>query len=212
MKLREILTTQIVRHVHEIVEKENPETVESLIILVQEKYGLSRKEIMDIVCRAELHFTTHPTRSSDFQDYVFSANARWYWFTISLSVLTAAIVLVLPEISPIVYFRFLLGSVFVLWMPGYVFVKSLFPQKKLEELERIALSLGTSVALVPMSVLVLHYTPWGIRTGSVITMLLILTLVFSTLAIYREREVSAISGKRAAEHSAKARNTEAIQA
>jgi uncharacterized membrane protein len=52
----------------------------------------------------------------------------------------------------------------VLFFPGYVFITALFPEKKeLDNLERLALSLGLSIAIVPLIGLLLNYTPWGIR-------------------------------------------------
>lgn len=186
MKLQKTPLTQADRYVREIAKKEHPETVERLVRLVQQKYGLSEEEIMNIVQRPGLRLAMHPTRRLDLKHYVVTANARWYWLIIALSLLTVTVVLILPEIDPVVYLRYVLGSVFVLWMPGYCLVKSLFPGGRLEKLELVALSLGTSILLVPMVAFVLHYTPWGIRTDTVTTLLLTLTLAFSTLAIFRE--------------------------
>ena len=57
-----------------------------------------------------------------------------------------------------VYARYLLGSLFVLFLPGYTFIKALFPAKQLDSIERTALSIGMSLALVPMIGLLLNYT------------------------------------------------------
>ena len=101
----------------------------------------------------------------------------------------------IPEDAyPIVYVRYVLGSVFVLWFPGYAFIKALFPTQVpiplgtegLDNIERAALSAGMSIALVPLTGLFLNYTPWGIRTTPVTLSLLALTLIFATVAIIRE--------------------------
>ena len=144
---------------------------------------------MDNVYHAGLRFTKQPRPVAvDLKNYLVTTNARWYWFIIALCMLTATVVLILPEINPIVYIRYLLGSVFVLWIPGYCVVKNFFPGKKLEKSELIAMSLGISIVLVPMMAFVLHYTPWGIKTASVTIVILLLTLALSTLAIFREHE------------------------
>ena len=85
-----------------------------------------------------------------------------------------------------------LGLAFVLFVPGYVFIAALFPeagesptvedegtgtgsgndsdsivpglgQSGIDGIERLALSIGLSVAIVPLIGLVLNFTPWGIR-------------------------------------------------
>jgi uncharacterized membrane protein len=72
----------------------------------------------------------------------------------------------------------------VLYLPGYAFIKALFPTKVpiplgtegLDNIERIALSAGMSIALVSITGLFLNYTPWGIRTTPVTLSLLALTI------------------------------------
>jgi len=58
----------------------------------------------------------------------------------------------------------LLAIFFVLFVPGYVLVAALFPGgQEIDWIERIALSFGLSIAVVPLLGLVLNFTPWGIR-------------------------------------------------
>ena len=99
------------------------------------------------------------------------------------------LVFTIPENAfPLVYARYILGSIFVLWLPGYALIKALFPEKELENIERIALSIGMSIALVPIIGLLLNYTPWGIRLTPITISLLALTLTFATAAIIREHK------------------------
>ena len=79
-----------------------------------------------------------------------------------------------------------LGLAFVLFFPGYVFITALFPNRKeLDNLERLALSFGLSIAIVPLIGLGLNYTPWGIRLIPILISLTIFNLIFGILAIYR---------------------------
>lgn len=60
--------------------------------------------------------------------------------------------------------RIVLGLAFVLLVPGYVLVAALFPSRKdLDWVERAALSVGLSIAVVPLLGLLLNFSPWGIR-------------------------------------------------
>jgi len=61
-------------------------------------------------------------------------------------------------------------------------------KRKLDNIERIALSIGMSLALVPLVGLLLNYTPWGIRLTPITISLLALTLILSTAAIIREHQ------------------------
>jgi len=89
-----------------------------------------------------------------------------------------------------------LGAIFVLFLPGYTFIRALFPEKELDNIERTALSMGMSLALVPITGLILNYTPWGIRTTPVTLSLLALTTIFATAAITREHQTKTKQNQR----------------
>ena len=82
--------------------------------------------------------------------------------------------------------RIALGLALVLFFPGYALVAGLFPRRRdLEAVERIALSLGGSLAVVPLIGLGLNYTPWGIHLYSMLTSLLVFTILAAAVALYR---------------------------
>jgi len=85
--------------------------------------------------------------------------------------------------------RLILGIPFILIIPGYVLVAALFPFKKHGEgigiIERIALSLGISVAIVPLIGLALNFSPWGIRLQPILTLLIIFIFSIDSIAILR---------------------------
>ena len=47
-----------------------------------------------------------------------------------------------------------------------------------------------SLALVPLTGLLLNYTPWGIRLTPITISLLALTLTLATIAFYREKNAA----------------------
>ena len=82
--------------------------------------------------------------------------------------------------------RIVLGLLLVLFLPGYSLIAALFPGKDdLDGIERIALSFGLSIAVVPLLGLVLNYTPFGIRLVPVLTVLLIFTVSLAVVAYVR---------------------------
>ena len=65
--------------------------------------------------------------------------------------------------------RIILGLPFILFLPGYTLTAALFPRRTdLGSIERVALSFGLSIAVVPLIGLILNYTPWGIRLPSLL--------------------------------------------
>jgi hypothetical protein len=180
-----------------------PESVKQLVNLVKEKTSASEQKIIECISQLqsegkitlEEKITPPPHNFGTF----IKTNAYWYWITIILNIATALTVFMIPEDAyPIVYVRYVLGSVFVLWFPGYTFIKALFPtqvpiktsSENLDSIERIVLSAGMNLALVPLTGLFLNYTPWGIRTTPVTLSLLILTLIFATAAVIREHQIN----------------------
>jgi uncharacterized membrane protein len=82
--------------------------------------------------------------------------------------------------------RTILGIPMVLFVPGYVLVTALFPKKDdLDSIERIALSFGLSIAVVPLIGLGLNYTPFGIRLIPILVTLSIYIAIMTIASIYR---------------------------
>ncbi len=101
-------------------------------------------------------------------------------------VLAAATILftLTPLESPAL--RIPLGLAMVLIVPGYALIAALFPRRTdLDSIERIALSFGLSIAVVPLIGLGLNYTPWGIRLTPVVISLAIFTVSMSVAAHLR---------------------------
>ena len=82
--------------------------------------------------------------------------------------------------------RIPLGLMMVLFVPGYALIAALFPKKDdLEGIERVALSFGLSIAVVPLIGLALNYTPWGIRLTPVVISLALFTTIMAAAAYWR---------------------------
>jgi uncharacterized membrane protein len=56
----------------------------------------------------------------------------------------------------------------------------------LEGLERVALSIGLSLAVVPLIGLVLNYTPWGIRLEPITASLALFTEIMALVSLVRK--------------------------
>jgi uncharacterized membrane protein len=101
--------------------------------------------------------------------------------------LTLIVAIVAVPDSPL---RTVLGIPFVLFFPGYTLISALFPAKPdLGGIERIALSIGLSLAVVPLVGLGLNYTPWGIRLVPIMTSLFLFTALLSLMTLYRRQKL-----------------------
>ena len=105
---------------------------------------------------------------------------------IILSALLAVVIIMLP--SDVL--RIILGLPFLLFFPGYTLIASLFVKKAdLDGIERFALSLGLSIAVVPLLGLALNYMPWGIRLYPVLIVVFLFILAMSIVAWARRNRL-----------------------
>jgi uncharacterized membrane protein len=83
--------------------------------------------------------------------------------------------------------RAALGLLLILFFPGYVLASILYPRLgQLSGVERIALSVALSVALIPLLGLALHFTPWGIQPTPIVV-ILSLWILTGALVAWRQR-------------------------
>lgn len=104
---------------------------------------------------------------------------------IAFVVISVAFIVVPPlNATPL---RIIVGFPLVLFLPGYSLICALFPKKnEMNGMERIALSIGLSIAVVVIIGLVLSYTPWGIRLGPILVAISTFTLVLAAVTTARK--------------------------
>ena len=87
--------------------------------------------------------------------------------------------------------RIILGIPFLLFFPGYTLMAALFTKKEgMGGIERVALSFGLSIAVVPLIGLILNYTPWGIRLEPILYSVASFILITSIIAWLRRRRLT----------------------
>jgi len=184
-----------------VIGNDHPETLEEAVALACSGFPDcdGNGDIIDRILRLENAgeiFLEKPPAvvPSSLTGFFLSGWTVWFWVVFSVAVATTVMVFAVPETAfPLVYARYLFGSIFMLFLPGFSIIKALFGRKELDNIERLALSVGLSLALVPLAGLLLNYTPWGIRTTPVTLSLLALTLVFACAAVARDYGVRRVS-------------------
>jgi len=111
-----------------------------------------------------------------------SVTDRWFVLVIALVLAAILSIYAFPEHGIFVYLRYVLGVPFVLYLPGYSLTMVLFEKRKLEVLERIALSMTFSMVLASITGIMLNYSPWGIKLDPIVGSLSALTIAFSLMA------------------------------
>ncbi|WP_276253322.1 DUF1616 domain-containing protein [Halomontanus rarus] len=107
--------------------------------------------------------------------------------------------------------RVIFSIIFSIFVPGYVLIAALFPKeggqlRTVEQstenenfsnkqrsginwLERVALSFGLSVAIVPVIVLIVSLTPWGTQLVPILVSLNVFTLFTVSIASFKRQQV-----------------------
>jgi len=159
--------------------------------------SLTQVEVTDLVHRLaeqdKVNLEDVPPVSKSLREYLrLWERTLWLYVVLAISFATLLVIYAVPSELPFVALRWVLGSVFVLFIPGYVTVEALFPKgRELDSIERFALSVGLSLALVPLVGLLLNYTPWGIRLTPIVISLTILTVGLAMIALARQYRTSA---------------------
>ena len=189
--------------VENAIKMKHPATVQELAqilvagdILSEEDFVKAVKEMAadgSLILQEPVHEIESPW------DYLLTPSLSvWLWVTLGITILAVTAVLLTPDIFPVVVIRWLLGSILVLFLPGYALLQLLFPKpSEMDSLERFALEIGLSLALVPLIGLVLNYTPWGIRFIPATMSLSAFTIIFLLAAatrkyLYTREQLSAI--------------------
>jgi hypothetical protein len=144
---------------------DNPTVSELVDALVKDK-GLKAKDATRAVYvmwkKGALDLSGDNPPSS-LTSYALSVENLWFWGVTTLVALSVLVVFAVNG-SFLLYVRYVLGGVFVLFLPGFMLISALYARGgELDGLEKVALSIGLSLAVVPLIGLMLNYTPWGIR-------------------------------------------------
>jgi len=127
------------------------------------------------------------TPVSGWCEYLGSTLALDLWLTLVLLILGLVTTLLIPvDLWPIVVLRWIFGGLLLVLVPGFAFVRALFPfERFIDRWERLALSCGLSVALAVLVGFGLNFTPWGITLVPTAIVLTGITLASILIATYR---------------------------
>nr|HOP09146.1 DUF1616 domain-containing protein [Candidatus Methanofastidiosa archaeon] len=107
-----------------------------------------------------------------------------------VTIAIATALTIVSVVLDIPIFRQVFGIAFILFCPGYAFISALFVKRReMDYIERIALSFGLSLAIVPLIGLALNYTPYGIRLSPILICNSGFTFAMLFVAFYRRMQM-----------------------
>jgi hypothetical protein len=175
----------------EILKRNGPTNVKDLFYTLHaDDASITEAEVTDLVWRlAEQGKIAlddfQPIRSFTQFLRAWEKNGVLYG-SLAISIALTIITYAAPLSAPFPELKWVLGSIFVLFIPGYVTVSALFPKvTDLDSIERLALSVGLSLVLIPFLGVLLSIAPFGIGLAYVLPWLIILTFLLSMVAIFR---------------------------
>jgi Protein of unknown function (DUF1616) len=176
------------RKIEEIALEKEPIELSKLVDELQGELGYKRdrliRRIMALKEAKRLRIVESKPYASLYS-YFFSPLSLWFWGAAAATL--ASLVLTFFSSGPEIYLRYIFGGLLVLFLPGFSLVELLYAKKQeLEDLTRMALSIGLSLAIVPLIGLVLNYTPFGIRLYPVAICLTLLTIIFLIAGVQRK--------------------------
>jgi len=182
--LKENLENLIIKVVEEM---ERP-TIKKVADRLRLDYGVKATEVLkSIHVLSKTDALDLSELKSSLLNNLLSLKAFWFW---TLTMLVASTILMVLHVNelPFVLLRYVLGSLYVLYLPGSMLTETLCPEPEdLKPLERLSLSIGSSLAIVVSIGLVLDFLPWEIGVTSVTVSLAIFTEVLGVTALIRKR-------------------------
>jgi hypothetical protein len=163
-------------------------TLRSLVEELSRESGYGRNEIIKQLKIAEDQKKIRLVEARPFKTlgaYAFSPYSSWFLLAIIATILSLGLLLVTSGV--VLYLRYIFGSALVLFLPGYSLTEALYAKRKdLDDLTKVALSFGLSLAVIPLMGLILNYNPLGLQLVPLAGSLCAFTLILLTIALFRK--------------------------
>lgn len=183
----------IEQFVQEILKQNQPETINDLVTSLQRQFEVPKSQSIEII-QAMLAEEKFAIRKPEYpaprtlQAYVKHPHYRWDALLVLGPTIAIMPVVTLaeefPEIPVLALIRAIFGLIFLLFVTGFSLTGLLFPfAEDIDEIERIALSVGLSLVIAILVGLVLNYT-WEISLFPILISLVVLTLVIYSLTVF----------------------------
>lgn len=181
----------IERMVMEIMLKQNCRRVEELFIVLKKlDRSITSDEIHDAIRSLEekkIVILAESRVPSSFVHYLktFRLNPP-FWGTLVTTLLAIFTVLALPQQDSWSMARVIVAGAFIIFVPGHCLMHLLFSGKTLTIVEKLALSIGLSLAIATLVGMVLNYTFLGVTIETVVAIVATFNIALAAVNAYRD--------------------------
>ena len=121
----------------------------------------------------------------------------WYIGVIALTALSIISLSISPSAFPLVIIRWISSLIMLLWVPGFCFVRALFPDNNISSVETVTFSVALSIILVIVVGLFCNFTVLGLSEMPILVILSTISLAFATVAYLRQAKSSILDNNKA---------------
>ena len=184
--------SKIEKEIIEITKLKKPSTGAELVELITEEFNISRelaiKYVLDLEDKRKILFIEQEgRRPEDIKEFLVSSKVYWYYLVMLVSVfMFFSSFISSPKTMLSLYFTYLVGTFFVLFIPGYCITRILYSGIEVSRLKFIVFSIGISVSMASIIGVIMNYTPWGINKIPIVIMEFFIITFLSSYAVYKE--------------------------
>ena len=102
-----------------------------------------------------------------------------------IALIAVFVIYLTPAELPWIAVRWVLGTLLVAFIPGYMTIEALFPRIRIDPFERLGLSVGLSLVLAMFVGFALNFSPWEITLDPIVVALTVLTIGVALVALAR---------------------------
>lgn len=175
-----------------IMELRKLSTGAELIEIISKELNIEREDAIEYVLTLEdekliIFIEQNIRKPTNIQSYLVSSHAYWYCL-VTIGSLFTLFSSIIPSPQPIIilYLTYLVGSFFVLFLPGYCITRIFYLDGDISRLKRVLFSMGFSISASSIIGVIMNYTPWGINKIPIVISEFILITVLSSYGVYRE--------------------------
>ncbi len=177
-----------------LVESKKPKSVKELVSIAEKELGYPPEKTLKHVkaLRDAGKLVLREPSLLTLGGYLFSKKSAWFWAVLAWVFATDLAMLLIPGDSPAAPIRWVLGFVYILFIPGYCFMNALYPSRdELDDIEFLTLSIGMSLAITPLSALIAQYVTGEINLYALIYGLSLISLLFAASAVVEKYDLEA---------------------
>ena len=157
-----------------------------LVNKILSKYDTPEKDVINLIIDMEdeekiVFKETDVSPPNNISEYMSSLYAYWYWVINFISLLSMLILL--QQNYDLTYIKYVLGSIFSMFLPGYCLSKIIFLNEKIGAVKTIAFSIGVSISMISLIGVLINYSPFGLFQLPLTIVEFVLILILSSIAV-----------------------------